>query len=85
VRLTIAAEVGADYFTLRQLDAQIAVLDRSVASFEKGLQLVENRQQGGVASGLDVAQEQTLLDGNAQPRQSCCASSALSMRMQSPY
>jgi multidrug efflux system outer membrane protein len=63
VRLTIAAEVGADYFTLRQLDTQIAVLDRSVASFEKGLQLVENRQQGGVASGLDVAQEQTLLDG----------------------
>jgi outer membrane protein, multidrug efflux system len=63
VRLTIAAEVGADYFTLRQLDTQIAVLDRTVASFEKGLQLVENRQQGGVASGLDVAQEQTLLDG----------------------
>ena len=27
-QLTIAAEVGADYFSLRQLDTQIAVLDR---------------------------------------------------------
>src|SRR6202050_5087309 len=61
-QLTVTAEVGADYFSLRQLDTQIAVLDRTVASFEKGLQLVESRQQGGVASGLDVAQEQTLLD-----------------------
>ena len=29
---------------------------------QKGLQLVENRHNGGVASGLDLAQQQTLLD-----------------------
>jgi len=63
VRLLIASEVAGDYFALRQLDEEIAVLDRTVASFEQGLNLVENRARGGVASGLDVAQEQALLDG----------------------
>src|SRR5207248_10283723 len=29
---------------------------------QKGLQLVENRHSGGAASGLDVAQQQTILD-----------------------
>jgi outer membrane protein, multidrug efflux system len=62
VQLTVAAELAGDYFNARQLDSEIAVLDRSVSAFEKGLQLVESRQKGGVASGLDVAQELTLLD-----------------------
>lgn len=62
VRLLIGSEVAADYYTARQLDAEIGVLDRTVDSFTKGLQLVQDRANGGVASGLDVAQEQTLLD-----------------------
>ncbi|HLW99343.1 MAG TPA: efflux transporter outer membrane subunit [Candidatus Acidoferrales bacterium] len=62
LRLLISSEVAADYFTLRQLDSQLGILDRTVATFEKGLQLVNDRFKGGVASGLDVAQEQTLLD-----------------------
>ncbi len=62
LRLLIASEIAADYFTVREIDAEIGVLDRTVVSFEKGLQLVEDRAKGGVASGLDVAQEQTLLD-----------------------
>jgi len=62
VRLILTAELAADYFTLRQLDAEIAILVRTVEALQKGLDLVNSRHQGGVASGLDVAQEETLLN-----------------------
>ncbi len=62
VRLVITAELAGDYFTLRQLDTEIGILNRTVETLQKGLQLVDSRHKGGVASGLDVAQEETLLD-----------------------
>jgi multidrug efflux system outer membrane protein len=61
VRLVIAAELAGDYFTLRQLDTELGILNRTVETLEKGLQLVDSRHKGGVASGLDVAEEETLL------------------------
>ena len=61
VRLIITSEVAGDYFSLRQLDTQISLLSRTVDSISKGLDLVNSRYKGGVASGLDVAQEETLL------------------------
>jgi multidrug efflux system outer membrane protein len=61
VRLVIAVELASNYFTLRQLDTEQGILDRTVASFQKGLDLVNSRHEGGIASGLDVAQEETLL------------------------
>lgn len=62
VRLVITAELAGDYFTVRQLDSEIGILNRTVDTLKKGLQLVDSRHKGGVASGLDVAQEETLLD-----------------------
>jgi len=62
VRLILTAELAADYFTLRQLDTQITLLRRTVDTLEKGLELVISRHNGGVASGLDVTQEETLLN-----------------------
>ena len=62
VQLVLTAELAADYFTLRELDAETKVVQESAAIQQKGLQLVENRHAGGVASGLDLAQQQTLLD-----------------------
>ena len=62
VRLLITAELAADYFTLRQLDTELGILNRTVKTLQKGLQLVDSRHKGGVASGLDVAQEETLLN-----------------------
>jgi multidrug efflux system outer membrane protein len=62
VRLVIAAELAGDYFTLRQLDTELGILNRTVESLQKALQLVDSRHKGGVASGLDVAQEETLLN-----------------------
>jgi multidrug efflux system outer membrane protein len=62
VRLVITAELAGDYFTLRQLDTELGILNRTVENLQKGLQLVDSRHKGGVASGLDVAEEETLLN-----------------------
>jgi len=62
VRLLLTSELAADYFTLRQLDTEIAILTRTVEALQKGLDLVNSRHTGGLASGLDVAQEETLLN-----------------------
>lgn len=61
VRLVITAELAGDYFTLRQLDSELGILNRTVDTLQRGLDLVNSRHQGGLASGLDVAQEETLL------------------------
>ncbi|HZU22993.1 MAG TPA: efflux transporter outer membrane subunit [Terriglobales bacterium] len=62
VQLVIEAELAADFFTARELDAEITVVDEAVGYEQRGLDLVERRHGGGIASGLDVAQQQTLLD-----------------------
>ena len=62
VQLVLTAELAADYFTLRELDAEAEVVQDSVGYQRKGLDLVNNRHQGGIASGLEVAQQSALLD-----------------------
>jgi NodT family efflux transporter outer membrane factor (OMF) lipoprotein len=62
VRLLITAQLAGDYFTLRQVDEELRILNRTVETLQKGLQLVDSRHKGGVASGLDVAEEETLLN-----------------------
>ena len=62
VRLLLTSQLAGDYFTLRQLDSQLQILNRTVEALQKGLELVNYRHKGGVASGLDVAQEETLLN-----------------------
>ena len=64
VRLTIAAELAADFFQLRELDAEMEVVRKAIDYQQKGLQVVENRHTGGAASGLDVAQQQTILNAS---------------------
>jgi outer membrane protein, multidrug efflux system len=62
VQLVLTSELAADYFSLREIDAEIAVVQQSVAYQQRGMDLVENRHRGGVASGLEVAQQAALLD-----------------------
>ena len=62
VQLVLTAELAADYFTLRELDAEYQVVQESVGYERKGLDLVNHRHEGGIANGLDVAQQATLLD-----------------------
>jgi NodT family efflux transporter outer membrane factor (OMF) lipoprotein len=61
-QLVLTAELAADYFTLRELDAELQVVEESVGYERKGLELVNNRHNGGIASGLEVAQQAALLD-----------------------
>lgn len=62
VQLVLTAELAADYFTLRELDAEYKVVQESVVVQRKGLDLVQSRHAGGIASGLEVAQQATVLD-----------------------
>lgn len=62
MRLILTAELAADYFSARQLDTQISLLNRTVETLQRGLDLVNSRHKGGIASGLDVAEEETLLN-----------------------
>jgi multidrug efflux system outer membrane protein len=62
VRLSIQAEVASDYFTLRALDSEVDLLRTNVEVFQKSLDLTRNRRAGGVATDLDVAQAETVLN-----------------------
>jgi NodT family efflux transporter outer membrane factor (OMF) lipoprotein len=62
VQLVLTAELAADYFSLRELDSETQVVQESVKIQQEGLVLVNHRHEGGIASGLDLAQQQTLLD-----------------------
>ena len=62
VSLSLHAELAMDYFELRGLDAQKQLLDSTVESFQKALELTQTRFNGGLASAVDVAQAQTQLE-----------------------
>jgi multidrug efflux system outer membrane protein len=62
VRLLVTSQLAGDYFNLRQFDSELQILTRTVRALQRGLELVNSRHAGGVASGLDVAQEETLLN-----------------------
>jgi NodT family efflux transporter outer membrane factor (OMF) lipoprotein len=62
-RLLFQAELAVDYFQLRGNDGDRALLERTVKSYQEYLQLTQNRFNAGVASGADVAQAETQLDG----------------------
>jgi multidrug efflux system outer membrane protein len=61
VALTLAADVAAQYFAIRSLDAQDATLRDSAGIFADQLRLVESRYRAGIVSELDVAQARTQL------------------------
>ncbi len=64
-RLVLTAELAADYFNLRELDREADVVRASVDIQKKGLDLVNYQHEGGIASGLAVAQQAALLDATA--------------------
>jgi multidrug efflux system outer membrane protein len=62
-RLLVTAEVASDYFYVRQLDSETAVVSQVLAELQRALAIVERRHAGGIASGIDVAQQQALVEG----------------------
>jgi NodT family efflux transporter outer membrane factor (OMF) lipoprotein len=62
IDLSLHAEMAADYFQLRGLDAEIKLLDSTVADLEHQLDLTQRRLAGGIGTEADVAQARTQLD-----------------------
>lgn len=60
-RLSAQALLAQTYFSLRTADAQLALLERSVAGYQRSLDLTQARYEGGVAARTDVLQAQTTL------------------------
>ncbi len=60
-RLSAQAELARVYFLLRIQDAQIALLNDTVAGYEKSLQLTQNQYDVGVVPRADVTQAQAQL------------------------
>ena len=61
IRLSSQTLLAQNYFQLCALDAQKALLDATVAAYEKSLQLTKNRYTYGVASRAEVLQAETQL------------------------
>jgi NodT family efflux transporter outer membrane factor (OMF) lipoprotein len=60
-RLSVRAELAQDYFLLEALDADRALLDETVAAYQRSLQLTQNRYASGVGARADVLRAETQL------------------------
>jgi multidrug efflux system outer membrane protein len=60
-RLSLQAEIGANYWTLRGYDAQIAIYSQSIVLYKRSLDIVKAQFAGAIASALDVARVESLL------------------------
>ncbi len=62
IRLLLTADLATQYYNLRAIDIELDVLERAIALLGRALELVKARHELGAATGLDVAQQQALLD-----------------------
>ncbi|MES2346120.1 MAG: efflux transporter outer membrane subunit [Pseudomonadota bacterium] len=60
-RLSAQGELATNYFSLRQTDAQKALLDATTEGYERVLQITQNRFDAGIAAKSDLLQAQTQL------------------------
>jgi NodT family efflux transporter outer membrane factor (OMF) lipoprotein len=60
--LTVRSELATDYFTLRSLDAQQELLDRTVVDYAAALKLTRNLYEGGAGVIADVQQAEAQLE-----------------------
>src|SRR5262249_26832087 len=63
---TLVSAVATAYFQLRELDLELEIARRTLASRQDSLRLVQAREAGGVASLLDVRQGEILVTTAAQ-------------------
>ena len=64
-RLSAQGELATNYFSLRQSDAQIALLNATIEGYQRVLDITGNRFNAGIAAKSDLLQAQTQL-ANAQ-------------------
>ncbi|SDZ70780.1 efflux transporter, outer membrane factor (OMF) lipoprotein, NodT family [Variovorax sp. YR266] len=61
-RLVLQTQLADTFFALRGLDREAALLRESSANYARAAELIGNRHRDGIASGLDLARSQALLD-----------------------
>jgi len=61
VLTTVVGDVAAGYFTLIALDNELEISKRTLATREESLRIIELRQQGGLATLLEVRQAEELV------------------------
>ncbi len=67
IKLSLQAQLADDYFSLRGLDNEAALLRNAIDIYQKALDATDARHDKGVASGLDVDRAQShLKDADAQ-------------------
>jgi multidrug efflux system outer membrane protein len=64
-RLILMATLVSNYYSLREIDAEMAVVRRSLDLQQDALKFVSSRHDLGFATGLDLAQQEALLDSSA--------------------
>ena len=64
-RMSAQGELATNYFSLRQSDAQIALLSSTIEGYQRVLEITRNRFSSGIAAKSDLLQAQTQL-ANAQ-------------------
>jgi NodT family efflux transporter outer membrane factor (OMF) lipoprotein len=60
-RLSAQGELATDYISLRQTDAQHALLVNTIEGYTRYLEITQNRFNAGIAARVDVLQAQTQL------------------------
>ncbi len=58
---TLVSDVATDYFTLRELDYELDISQRTLDTRRQSLQLIQSRQGGGIATLLDLRQGEQLV------------------------
>jgi NodT family efflux transporter outer membrane factor (OMF) lipoprotein len=61
-QLLMSADLATAYINMRALDSELQVIARSIELQRKALDFVQARRTLGATSGLEVAQQQALLD-----------------------
>ena len=61
-RLSLHAELALDYFEVRSDDAQLKLVNDTIAAYQRAFDLTSDRYEGGAAPQSDVAQARTQLD-----------------------
>ena len=63
---TLVSDVATSYLTLRELDYELEISRRTLKTREESLDLVRQRQSGGVSTRLDMRQAEELVDTAAE-------------------
>jgi multidrug efflux system outer membrane protein len=61
VMTVVVSDVASGYFSLLELDTELDIAKRTLATREDSLRLIKARQQGGVATMADVRQAEELV------------------------